>query len=72
MSFWTVVVTFVIVSLASALFWVFAPKQNQTVWRSTVILSLAMMYLMWAITYLCQLHPLVQPRRSDLRPELVE
>ena len=40
-----------------------------SVWRSTVILSMAMMFLMWAITYLAQLHPLVVPRRSDLRPE---
>ncbi|CDK24639.1 unnamed protein product [Kuraishia capsulata CBS 1993] len=27
---------------------------------------------MWAITYLSQLHPLVAPRRSDLRPEFAE
>ncbi|CCE62053.1 hypothetical protein TPHA_0B03810 [Tetrapisispora phaffii CBS 4417] len=72
MSFYTVVITFIVVALASGAFWVFAPKQNQTVWRSTVILALAMMYLMWAITYLCQLHPLVVPRRSDLRPEFAE
>ena len=43
--------------------------QYHSVWRSTVILALSMMYLMWAITYLCQLHPLVEPRRSDMRPE---
>ncbi|QHS71909.1 H(+)-transporting V0 sector ATPase subunit e [Saccharomyces paradoxus] len=49
-----------------------APKNNQAVWRSTVILTLAMMFLMWAITFLCQLHPLVAPRRSDLRPEFAE
>ncbi|CAI1873159.1 hypothetical protein SEUBUCD646_0C00660 [Saccharomyces eubayanus] len=49
-----------------------APKNNQTVWRSTVILTLAMMFLMWAITFLSQLHPLVAPRRSDLRPEFAE
>lgn len=45
---------------------------NISVWRSTVILSMAMMFLMWAITYLSQLHPLVAPRRSDLRPEFAE
>lgn len=45
---------------------------HSSVWRSTVILTLAMVYLMWAITYLAQLHPLVQPRRSDLRPEFAE
>ncbi|QLL32119.1 hypothetical protein HG536_0C02880 [Torulaspora globosa] len=72
MSFYVVVATFLAVALVSVAFWVFAPKTNQTVWRSTVILSLSMMFLMWAITYLCQLHPLVMPRRSDLRPEFAE
>ncbi|CUS21042.1 LAQU0S02e04478g1_1 [Lachancea quebecensis] len=72
MSFYTVVAVFLTVALASVIFWVFAPKENQTVWRSTVILTLAMMYLMWAFTYLAQLHPLVAPRRSDLRPEFAE
>ncbi|QLQ82526.1 hypothetical protein HG537_0H02880 [Torulaspora globosa] len=72
MSFYVVVATFLAVSLVSIAFWVFAPKTNQTVWRSTVILSLSMMFLMWAITYLAQLHPLVMPRRSDLRPEFAE
>lgn len=58
-----------------------------------MILTLAMCYLMWAITYLgkfkiclrsfdirtniysffsAQLHPLVVPRRSDLRPEFAD
>ncbi|SCW02580.1 LAFE_0F09626g1_1 [Lachancea fermentati] len=72
MSFYTVVAVLLVVALTSAVFWVFAPKQNQTVWRSTVILTLSMMYLMWAITYLSQLHPLVEPRRADLRPEFAE
>ncbi|GAV54446.1 hypothetical protein ZYGR_0AL01780 [Zygosaccharomyces rouxii] len=72
MSFYTVVATFLLVAILSTIFWFCAPKQNQTVWRSTVILSMSMMFLMWAITYLCQLHPLIAPRRSDLRPEFAE
>nr|CAQ43444.1 Vacuolar ATP synthase subunit e [Zygosaccharomyces rouxii] len=72
MSFYTVVATFLLVAILSTIFWFCAPKQNQTVWRSTVILSMSMMFLMWAITYLCQLHPLIAPRRSDLRPEFTE
>lgn len=64
-----VIVGFVVVAILLTLAWTLAPKQNTAVWRSTVILTLAMCYLMWAITYLCQLHPLVAPRRSDLRPE---
>ncbi|CCF60007.1 hypothetical protein KAFR_0I02280 [Kazachstania africana CBS 2517] len=69
MSFYTVVGVLLVVVISSCIFWTIAPKENQTVWRSTVILSMAMMYLMWAITYLCQLHPLVFPRRSDMRAE---
>lgn len=40
------------------------------VWRSTLVLSAAAMYIMWAITFLAQLHPLISPVRNDLRPEL--
>lgn len=66
---YTVVIAFILTAALSTLAWIFAPKQNQTVWRSSVILGLSMCYLMWAITYLSQLHPLEAPRRSDLRPE---
>ncbi|KAK9379785.1 ATP synthase subunit H-domain-containing protein [Kockiozyma suomiensis] len=53
--------------------WYLTPKgDNQTVWRSSIILTLAMCYIMWALTYLSQLHPLIQPMRSDLRPEFAE
>ncbi|KAK9451121.1 ATP synthase subunit H-domain-containing protein [Limtongia smithiae] len=53
--------------------WFLTPKgDNQTVWRSSIILTLSMCYIMWALTYLSQLHPLIQPMRSDLRPEFAE
>lgn len=44
-------------------------KPNNSIWRSTLVLSAAAMYLMWAITFLAQLHPLISPVRNDLRPE---
>ena len=69
---YTVIIVLVVVVAISCLTWVFAPKENTTVFRSSVILGLAMCYLMWAITYLAQLHPLEAPRRSDLRPEFAE
>lgn len=69
MSGYTVLGVMIVTIIIGSIFWKFAPKQDQTVWRSTVSLSLAMMFLMWAFTYLCQLHPLVAPRRSDMRPE---
>ncbi|EGV61093.1 hypothetical protein CANTEDRAFT_116371 [Yamadazyma tenuis ATCC 10573] len=69
MSGYTVLVVFILVAAICSIFWVTAPKQDRTVWRSSVILGISMMFLMWAFTYLSQLHPLVVPIRSDLRPE---
>ncbi|RHZ63496.1 hypothetical protein Glove_329g44 [Diversispora epigaea] len=37
---------------------------NQTTIRTSVILAIICCYLMWAITYLAQLHPLIKPKRS--------
>lgn len=66
---YTVLVVLLLTVALSVLAWNFAPKENRTVFRSSVILGLVMCYLMWAITYLAQLHPLEAPRRSDLRQE---
>ncbi|KAE9363552.1 hypothetical protein N431DRAFT_114742 [Stipitochalara longipes BDJ] len=57
--------------------------ETQTIWRSSLILSFASCYIMWgmilllhsqnsllifiAITFLAQWHPLIVPRRNDLR-----
>ncbi|KAL9531691.1 V-type proton ATPase subunit [Sphaerulina musiva] len=43
---------------------------KSSVWRSTIILSTASCWLMWAITFLAQWHPLIVPERSDLRMEV--
>ncbi|GAA5830119.1 hypothetical protein JCM11251_006884 [Rhodosporidiobolus azoricus] len=45
------------------------PKgDNQVVIRTSILLAIACCWLMWAITYLAQLHPLIKPHRSDIRP----
>ncbi|CCA75220.1 hypothetical protein PIIN_09204 [Serendipita indica DSM 11827] len=50
--------------------WFAVPKgPQQTLIRTMVILTLTCCFLMWSITYLAQLHPLIAPRRSDLRFE---
>lgn len=40
-------------------------------WRSSLILSIVSCFLMWAITFLAQLNPLIVPKRSDLREEFL-
>ncbi|KAL2206638.1 V-type proton ATPase subunit E [Sarocladium strictum] len=53
--------------------WFFSPKgENQVLWRSSLILAIVSCYLLWAITFLAQLHPLIEPRRSDLRESFLE
>ncbi|CZT19295.1 probable VMA9 Subunit e of the Vo (membrane) sector of the vacuolar H+-ATPase, essential for vacuolar acidification [Ramularia collo-cygni] len=67
---WSLLISILVVVGVQLLAWFFSPKgENQTVWRSTVILSAAACWLMWAITFLAQWHPLIVPERSDLRPE---
>ncbi|KAJ4363079.1 H(+)-transporting V0 sector ATPase subunit e [Neocucurbitaria cava] len=68
---WAPIIGLVVVVIFCIAAWVLAPKgENQTVWRSTLVLSAAAMYIMWAITFLAQLHPLISPVRMNLRPEL--
>ncbi|KAF2656896.1 hypothetical protein K491DRAFT_691569 [Lophiostoma macrostomum CBS 122681] len=67
---WAPFIGAVVVAAFCAIVWFAAPKgENQTIWRSTLILSAVSMYLMWAITFLAQLHPLISPIRPGLRPE---
>ncbi|RBR22779.1 uncharacterized protein FIESC28_04342 [Fusarium coffeatum] len=41
-------------------------------WRSSTILAIVCCYLMWAITFLAQLHPLIAPRKSGIREEYLD
>ncbi|EME79700.1 uncharacterized protein MYCFIDRAFT_37797, partial [Pseudocercospora fijiensis CIRAD86] len=67
---WSILISIIVVLAVAAGAWFFSPKgENQTVWRSTIILSAASCWLMWAITFLAQWHPLISPERNDLRPE---
>ncbi|KAJ7126770.1 ATPase, V0 complex, subunit E1/e2 [Mycena epipterygia] len=43
----------------------FTPKgPQQVVIRTAIMLTLAACYLLWMVTYLAQLHPLITPQRS--------
>ncbi|KAF9073470.1 ATPase, V0 complex, subunit E1/e2 [Rhodocollybia butyracea] len=43
----------------------FTPKGSQQVLiRTSLMLALAACYLMWMVTYLAQLHPLISPVKS--------
>lgn len=39
---------------------------NRT-WRSSLIIAFISCYLMWFITFMAQLHPLIAPRRVDIK-----
>ncbi|RSL73192.1 hypothetical protein CEP54_000447 [Fusarium duplospermum] len=53
--------------------WFLAPKgENQVLWRSSLILAIVSCYLMWAITFMAQLHPLIAPRRTGIREEYLD
>ncbi|KAI0029352.1 ATPase, V0 complex, subunit E1/e2 [Vararia minispora EC-137] len=45
--------------------WILPKKgPNQTLVRSSLMLTLACCYLMWMIAYMAQLHPLIAPRHN--------
>ncbi|PVH83342.1 hypothetical protein DL98DRAFT_413246 [Cadophora sp. DSE1049] len=73
LSSWSIIIGFVVVALACVAGWFLAPKgETQTIWRSSLILSFASCYIMWAITFLAQWHPLIEPRASGLRNHTVK
>ncbi|KAF1987421.1 hypothetical protein K402DRAFT_420238 [Aulographum hederae CBS 113979] len=70
---WSIIIGLAVIIAFSLLSWFLAPKgENQTVWRSTLILSAWACYIMWAITFLAQWHPLIAPTRTDLRRDMYE
>ncbi|KAN0092994.1 ATPase, V0 complex, subunit e1/e2 [Tylopilus felleus] len=45
--------------------YLFVPKgPQQTTIRTSILLTLACCYLMWMLTYMAQLHPLIVPLKS--------
>ncbi|KAI8370529.1 ATPase, V0 complex, subunit E1/e2 [Radiomyces spectabilis] len=69
MSGYNIIWAFIACFVVSAAAYVLTPKgNNQTLIRTIIIMSITCCYLMWAITYLAQLHPLINPRRVGLRP----
>ncbi|KAI9901496.1 hypothetical protein N3K66_003313 [Trichothecium roseum] len=70
---YSIFIGLVIIVALSIASWFLAPKgENQVLWRSSLILAIVSCYLMWAITFLAQLHPLIEPKRGDLREQFLE
>ncbi|KAF2684345.1 hypothetical protein K458DRAFT_302588, partial [Lentithecium fluviatile CBS 122367] len=68
---WAPFIGAIVVAIFCAAAWFLSPKgETQTIWRSTLLLSAVAMYIMWAITFLAQLHPLISPIKQDIRPEI--
>ncbi|ORY90588.1 ATPase, V0 complex, subunit E1/e2 [Syncephalastrum racemosum] len=69
MSGYNIIWVFLVLSAVCGAAYVFTPKgDNQTVIRTLIIMSIACCYIMWAVTYLAQLHPLIFPKKVGLRP----
>ncbi|KIV84298.1 hypothetical protein PV11_00086 [Exophiala sideris] len=65
---WSLLIGLVVIVAMCVGAYFLSPKgENQTIWRSTLILTFASCYIMWAITFLAQLHPLIEPRMAKLR-----
>ncbi|KAF9976468.1 H(+)-transporting V0 sector ATPase subunit e [Actinomortierella ambigua] len=63
MSGYTIIIVLAVMVAASSAAYIFAPRgPNQTVVRTSLIMTFVACYLMWAITYLSQLHPLMKPQ----------
>ncbi|CAO1603471.1 H(+)-transporting V0 sector ATPase subunit e [Xanthoria calcicola] len=68
----SLIIGLIFIVVISILAYFFSPKgENQTIWRSTLILSFASCYIMWAIVFLAQWHPLIKPANANLRPQFV-
>ncbi|KAI8073819.1 ATPase, V0 complex, subunit E1/e2 [Gongronella butleri] len=69
MSGFTIIWMFLAAAVASAASYVLTPKGiNQTVIRTMLVMTIVCCYMMWALCYLAQLHPLINPTRVGLRP----
>ncbi|KAF2484843.1 ATP synthase subunit H-domain-containing protein [Neohortaea acidophila] len=67
---WSLLVSILFIAVFCGVSWFASPKgENQTIWRSTLILSAFACWLMWIITFLAQWHPLIVPERDNLRPQ---
>ncbi|CAE6337033.1 unnamed protein product [Rhizoctonia solani] len=71
MSGWSVIFVGLVCVALGVIAWFVTPKgETQTLLRTSILLTLTCCYLMWAITYMAQMHPLIAPRRSDVRYDI--
>jgi V-type H+-transporting ATPase subunit e len=60
----TILISFFCFVAVTAAGYYFIPKgQDQLVYRTSLVLTVACCWLMWAITYMAQINPLIQPER---------
>ncbi|KAG6335322.1 hypothetical protein ID866_3770 [Astraeus odoratus] len=57
-------VLFIVLGLEACAYLLVPKGPHQTTLRTAFMLTFASLYLMWMITYLAQLHPLISPYRS--------
>ncbi|TGJ80408.1 hypothetical protein E0Z10_g8357 [Xylaria hypoxylon] len=65
---YSILIGLVVVAAICVGAWFLSPKgENQTTWRSSLIIAFISCYLMWFITFMAQLHPLIEPRRTNIK-----
>jgi len=70
---WSLFIGLAVIIILGVVGYLFSPKgENQTIWRSSILLTLACTYLMWALTFLAQLNPLITPQAADFRKGYIE
>ncbi|KAI9182938.1 H(+)-transporting V0 sector ATPase subunit e [Blastocladiella emersonii ATCC 22665] len=58
-----IVLFFVVLAASAAVFYMWPKGHDRNLVTTSIVLTLVCVYLMWAITYMAQLNPIIVPKR---------